>query len=76
MQKREALYCNLKKQSSKKWLPAPCEWPTLSAVNNRAYLIGGINFDASKEVACLKIGQLTNDNIDILSTEWASLSIN
>jgi hypothetical protein len=67
MQKREALYCNLKKQSSKKWLPAPCEWPTLSAVNNRAYLIGGINFDASKEVACLKIGQLTNDNIDLIS---------
>ena len=34
-----------------------------------------INFDASKVVACLKISQLTNDNIDFLSTEWANLSI-
>lgn len=37
------------------WLPAPRECSTLTTVGYKMYLIGGLNYDACKEIICAKI---------------------
>jgi len=36
-------------------MPAPREAATITTVNHRAYLIGGMNYDANREIAQLRI---------------------
>tara|TARA_B110000285_G_scaffold70992_1_gene81741 strand:+ start:79 stop:348 length:270 start_codon:yes stop_codon:yes gene_type:complete len=36
-------------------MPAPREYSTLTFCNNRNYLIGGLNFEANNEVACMRM---------------------
>lgn len=51
MQKREAFYAELTTTTHQNWIPAPREYSTLTFCNRRCYLIGGLNYDANKEVA-------------------------
>lgn len=51
MQKREAFYAELTTTTHHNWIPAPREYSTLTFCNRRCYLIGGLNYDANKEVA-------------------------
>ena len=55
MQKRESFFAELAECPMTGWLPAPREYSTLCAVDGRAYLIGGQNFDTNKEVASVHL---------------------
>jgi len=45
------LYVIIKKLKIKNWQPVPREFSTLTEVNKRAFLMGGLSSEASKEVA-------------------------
>ena len=51
MQKRESFYVTIVKLPVTGWTPSPRERASLVSVNNRAYLFGGMNYDANREIA-------------------------
>ena len=51
MQKRESFYVTVVKLDSFNWQPAPRECATLTSIKNKAFLLGGLNYDANREVA-------------------------
>jgi hypothetical protein len=61
MQKRESFYVTVVKMPNTGWCPAPRECATLTSINHRAYLLGGLNYDANKEVAMLRVRGLESD---------------
>ena len=73
MQKRESFYVTVLKMPLNNWQPAPRECATLTTVNNQGFLIGGLNFDANKEVAQLKLHGLQMDVIDNPIPEWRNM---
>lgn len=74
MQKRESFYVTIKKIHSHKWAPAPRECASLTFVNYSAFLLGGLNFDVSKEVAQLSLTNLETDDLDQVKQEWINVS--
>ena len=74
MQKRESFYVTIKKIRSHKWAPAPRECASLTFVNYSAFLLGGLNFDVSKEVAQLSLTNLETDDLDQVKQEWINVS--
>jgi hypothetical protein len=50
----------MKKAKESKWLPAPRECATLTVCDFKMYLIGGLNFDACKEMI---EGRISGENI-------------
>lgn len=48
--KPQSQYVELQKVKDCKWLPAPRECATLTVCEYKMYLIGGLNFDACKEI--------------------------
>ena len=55
MQRREDYRIDCKKVVETGWVPAPRECATLTACGYKLYLIGGINYDAIKEVIQARI---------------------
>ena len=58
------------------WLPAPRECASLTYVNHRTYLMGGLNYDANKEVGELKIIGADMNEMDYLDPEWKNIDYN
>ena len=54
MQKRESFFVTVVKMELHNWQPAPRECATLTTINNRAFLVGGLNYEANREVAQLR----------------------
>lgn len=50
MQKRENFYLTVLKLETNKWVPAPRECATMTAVKNQIYLQGGMNNEVKNEV--------------------------
>jgi hypothetical protein len=74
MQKRESFYATIVKMSSTGWTPAPRECASLTVINHRAYLMGGLNYDANKEVAQLRVRGLECDLIEEIDPEWKNIN--
>ena len=55
MQKRESFRIDVKNIVDSRWMPAPRECATLTACGYKLYLLGGLNFDTSREVIQGKI---------------------
>lgn len=55
MQKRESFRIDVKLPFDSKWMPAPRECATLTTVNYKMYLMGGLNYDACKEIIQAKV---------------------
>lgn len=55
MQKRESFRLNVTIPFDSKTMPAPRECATLTTVGFSMYLIGGLNYDACREIICAKI---------------------
>lgn len=55
MQKRESYHVSVVRLPLSNWQPAPRECATLTSMNYRAYLLGGLNYDANREVAELRV---------------------
>jgi len=55
MQKRESFRLEVRLPFESKWLPAPRECATLTTVNYNMYLMGGLNYDACREIVSAKI---------------------
>jgi hypothetical protein len=53
-------FLEMKKAKESKWLPAPRECATLTVSEFKMYLIGGLNFDACKEMI---EGRISGDNV-------------
>ena len=70
MIKRESFYVTVKRIPNTKWTPAPRECATLTFVNYSAFLLGGLNYDANREVAQLKLKGLEFDDIDSCEPDW------
>ena len=51
MIKRESFYVTVKRVPNTKWTPAPRECASLTFVNYSAFLLGGLNYDVSKDIA-------------------------
>ena len=51
MQKRESFYVTVKRVPNTKWTPAPRECASLTFVDYSAFLLGGLNYDVSKDIA-------------------------
>ena len=64
MQKRESFYVTVLKQELHNWQPAPRECASITCVNNRGYLLGGLNYDANREIAELQVDGLMGHDID------------
>ena len=62
MIKRESFYVTVKKMPNNKWTPAPRECATLTFVNYSAFLLGGLNYDVSKDVAQLNLSRFEADD--------------
>jgi hypothetical protein len=73
MQKRESFYVTVIKMPVHGWQPAPRECASMTAVNHRAYLMGGLNYDANKEVAQLRVRGLESDYIEDNEPEWKNI---
>jgi hypothetical protein len=61
--------------NSNNWQPAPRETATLTSIKNRAFLIGGLNFDANKEIGQLKIKGLEHLEIETNEPDWQNVDI-
>ena len=70
MQKRECFHVSVKKLDITTWAPAPRECATLTTIRNRAYLVGGLNHDAPREVSMLKVPGCDVEEIEDLTPEW------
>ena len=73
MQKRESFFVTVIKQELYNWQPAPRECATITAINNRGYLVGGLNFDANREIAELTVDGLQSPDIDDVQPDWHNL---
>mmetsp|Transcript_42735 Transcript_42735/g.65637 ORF Transcript_42735/g.65637 Transcript_42735/m.65637 type:complete len:142 (+) Transcript_42735:1232-1657(+) len=73
MQKRESFYVTVVKMEIHSWQPAPRECSTLTSVTNRAYLTGGLNFDANREISLLKIKGLEVEDMEYNEPEWRNM---
>ena len=73
MQKRESFYVTVVKLPAYGWQPAPRECTTLTTANQRAYLIGGLNYDAYREIAQLRIQGLESNNMEECESEWKNM---
>ena len=71
MQKRESYRIDVKNVQDSRWMPAPRECATMTTVGYKLYMIGGLNFDACKEVVRAQIiGDSINwERIPYTSTE-------
>ena len=71
MQKRENFRLEIRVPNESKWLPAPRECATLTPVGVTMYLIGGLNYDACREIISAKIvgEQVIWERIPYISTE-------
>jgi len=71
MQKRESFRLEVRIPYDSQWQPAPRECATLTAVGYCMYLIGGLNFDACREIISGKINgdQVIWERISYTSTE-------
>lgn len=71
MQKRESFRINVQIPFESKWLPAPRECATITTVGFKMYLMGGLNYDACREIICAKINgeQVIWERIPYTSTE-------
>ena len=45
----------------------------MTAINHITYLLGGLNFDANKEVAQLRVRGLESDMIEETEPEWKNI---
>lgn len=73
MQKRESFYVTVVKMPVAGWQPAPRECATLTTINHRAYLLGGLNYDANREVGQLRVRGLESDAIEETEPEWKNI---
>lgn len=64
MIKRESFYVTVKRVQNSKWSPAPRECASLTFVNYSAFLLGGLNYDVSKEVAQLNLSRFESDDYE------------
>jgi len=55
MQKRESFRIDVKIPFDTRWMPAPRECASLVTVGYKMYLMGGLNFDACKEIILAKV---------------------
>jgi hypothetical protein len=55
MERRESYFAEVYRVEDPYWNPAPRESATLATCNFRSYLIGGLNFEAVKEVNEVKL---------------------
>ena len=74
MQKRESFYVTVVKLDSYNWQPAPRECATLVSIKNKAFLLGGLNYDANREVAQLKLKGLEFDDIEHCEPDWQNIN--
>jgi len=74
MQKRESFYVTVVKLDSFNWQPAPRECATLVSIKNKAFLLGGLNYDANREVAQLKLKGLEFDDIEHCEPDWQNIN--
>ena len=74
MQKRESFYVTVVKMPVSGWCPAPRECATLTAINHRTYLLGGLNYDANREVGQLRVRGLESDTIEETEPEWKNIT--
>jgi hypothetical protein len=54
-QKREGFRVDIIESKQAKWTPAPRECATMSTVDHRSFLIGGMNYEAIREIVRAKI---------------------
>lgn len=73
MQKRESFFVTVIKQELHNWQPAPRECASITAINNRGYLLGGLNFDANREIAELTVDGLQSVDVDDVQPQWHNL---
>lgn len=57
MQRKECFFTELVQIKLTGWEPAPREYATLTANGNALFLIGGLNYEANKELARLTMSQ-------------------
>jgi hypothetical protein len=75
MQKRESFHVLVRRLPNSNWQPAPRECASLTTCGNKAFLLGGLNFDANREVAELKIPQQQYFEIESLEPEWTKMEL-
>jgi hypothetical protein len=54
-------------------MPAPRECAKMCSVNNRLYLIGGMNHETIKEISRIRIDNFYSNNLDHLEISWQNL---
>ena len=64
MIKRESFYVTVKRMPNTKWTPAPRECATLTFVNYSAFLLGGLNYDVSKDIAQLNLTRMGDSDYE------------
>jgi hypothetical protein len=64
MIKRESFYVTVKRIPNTKWTPAPRECATLTFVNYSAFLLGGLNYDVSKDIAQLNLTRMGDSDYE------------
>ena len=71
MQKRESFRLEVKIPFESKWQPAPRECASICTVGYSLYLIGGLNYDACREIISAKIigDSITWERIPYTSVE-------
>lgn len=62
-------------QIVKKWQPVPVEAASLTYLNYNAYLIGGINYNAVKDVAALSFKNIDSSNLDDILPCWKKINV-
>ena len=55
MQKRESYRIDVKDVFDQRWMPAPRECATMTTCGYKLYMIGGLNYDACREIVQAKI---------------------
>lgn len=55
MQKRESYRIDVKNVFDARWMPAPRECATMTTCGYKLYMIGGLNYDACREIVQAKI---------------------
>ena len=76
MQKRESFFVTVIKQELHNWQPAPRECATLTTIKNKGYLVGGLNYDANREVAMLSIDNMESNDILSVKPQWLNQGYN
>ena len=73
MQKRESFFVTVLKKQLVNWQPAPRECASLTTIQNKGFLIGGLNHDANREVAQLDIENLESEDIEVAKPKWSKV---